>query len=261
MVASAIQQEHAAVENLVNGTDKRMRAISGYRNRLRMSARAVLDHVNALVDSLPGAINADPEEFASNPHLNSFFVSRDHLQETFTANQLLQHFNRDPASLDSAQTYMVLLMAKKIKTVFANALIDDQLVSDVRQTSVSFTAHQVDLPAASEADVRHLLKQKLFDQLVSRIRLHMTRLQSEQTDVDPINNLKNPEFYLQQLSAILTSPEQLLRMQNSNLKISRTGMLLDEQDRQAANELSFSELYYADEEPRVVQLVSYPRMH
>ena len=42
-----------AVERAVDGTDRRLRAVSGYKKSLRPAVIRAIDHVVALVDALP----------------------------------------------------------------------------------------------------------------------------------------------------------------------------------------------------------------
>ena len=49
-----------AIERAVDGTDPRLRAISGYRKRLREPVIRAIDHVVRVVNELPAPIPANP---------------------------------------------------------------------------------------------------------------------------------------------------------------------------------------------------------
>jgi hypothetical protein len=255
-----------AVEQVVSGTNARIRSIGSYKKQLRESVHAVLDYVDTLVDELPEAITVSQETFFSNPLVNAFFVNTEDIRQIFCNARELQDFFANHSNRTLADAYALLFVRKTEKTVLGKDLCGDLLLGDVIQTTVSFWDHQILYPCASELLARKSLKVMLFRSVVKYIRIHMIRACSQQMQanlqhkhLDPIHSLKNPEVYLQELRRLLSSPMELLKKNESTLRVNRMGICLSDNDTSAANELHLNEIAIGDEQTRIVVMVKYPR--
>lgn len=255
-----------AIEIFVSGTDARMRAIGGYKKRLRDGVNSILAHVEALVSGLPPAIIFNQKGFANDPLVNSLFVSVDDLHQIFSRCQPLQAFFNNPGHSQLEEVYALLLVQKKQKTILGKHLQGELILSDVIQTSVCFTDHQVLTPEASESQLRKSLETLLFNSIVEYTKTHMTRMLHQQLQDNPQQkalsldkSIKNPEVYLQTLIAHLNQPGQLLQQQESLLKLSKMGILLSDDDSSRANDLRLNMLTIGDFPSSVIALARYPR--
>src|SRR5512139_4271420 len=70
-----------AIERAVDGTDRRLRALSGYKKRLRPAVIHAIDHVVELVDSLPPPLELNGRNYGSDAELSAYFASVDHMNE------------------------------------------------------------------------------------------------------------------------------------------------------------------------------------
>ena len=255
-----------AIETVVTGTDARIRSVGGYKKRLRDSVRVVIDYVEALVDGLPAAIAVNQHTFASDPLINSFFVNKTDIQQIFSRCQKLHAFFGSTEHRQLQEVYALLFVQKSEKTTFGKKLQGDMILSDVMQTSVSFSDHQILSPGATEELVRKSLEALLFDSVLGYIKIHMTRLRYQQSqDEQQLKNLsmdkslRNPEVYLQKLIEHLNEPMELLQQQESMLKISKMHILLSEENTDTANELHLNTVKVGDLPPRIIALVRYPK--
>ena len=256
----------AAVEEVVSGTDARIRSVGSYKTQLRESVHAVLEYVDTLVDGLPAAVAVNQETFFNDPLVNAFFVNPEDLKQIFCNARELQAFFARDANQELAEAYALLFVRKSEKTVLGNALCGDLMLGDVKQTTVSFSDHQILSPCASELMARNSLKAILFRSIVKYVRVYMIRacyqqLQENQLHkhLDPVHSLKNPAIYLQELSRLLSTPMELLKQQASMLRINRMGICLSEQASSAANELQLNEITIGDQQTCIVSMVKYPR--
>jgi len=171
-----------AIERAVDGTDSRMRLLPGYRKRLRAPVVHAIDHVVALVDSLPPPLPADRKEFNADPRLATLFVS---------AAQMLEVFGHDRAMLDylgrhstGAEPLTALLMAERVeKKVLGMELAGNEVRRDVAQLTVSFHGHRLVEIADSEAETRRLLKRRTFDHLLTLALAHLVDLRAERSEL------------------------------------------------------------------------------
>lgn len=64
-----------AIERAVDGTDPWLRAVSGYKKKLRPAVLRAMDHVVGLVDRLPPPMPICLDCYADDPRLKRFFIS------------------------------------------------------------------------------------------------------------------------------------------------------------------------------------------
>ena len=220
--------EMETVEAVVEGTNTRMRLVSNYKKKLRASVRVLLDYVDGLVARLPLPIEASSERFNTDPQLNAFFVNRAHIPDVFGRSHELRKFFSASQNNDLTHAHTILFMARKEKNILGMGMVGDTIMRDVKQTTVSFTDHQVEAPCASEEEVKKALKRLLFDSFVTYVKYHLIRSQLEDAGKSreavsrpkegsegSIPELKNPEIYLRELSVFLDNPQDLLKLEKN----------------------------------------------
>src|SRR5512139_1930947 len=100
-----------ATERAVDGTDPRLRVLPGYRKRLRAPVIHAIDHVVALVDSLPAPLAAGSAEYGGDPRLGALFASAEHMREAFAKCNALKEYRESHAN--SGERIIVLLLAER----------------------------------------------------------------------------------------------------------------------------------------------------
>lgn len=173
----------AAIERAVDATDPRLRAISGYRKRLRDPVLNAMDHAVALVDNLPEALPADNSTYASDARLSALFASPERMRDMFGSDSALGGF-RDRQGDDGARITALLLAERVEKNVMGVELSGEMLRRDVPQVAVSFRGHRLVDPAGSEVETRRQLKRRAFDHLLSLALLRMTEVREERADLN-----------------------------------------------------------------------------
>lgn len=176
----------AAIERAVDGTDPRVRIVPGYARLLRPAVLQAIDHVVALVDSLPAPVRATPAGRTANPDLAAFFVSATRMAELLQRDNTLHDFREQHPG---ATANGLLLAQCQFKRGFGYGLVNDQLVSDVAQTTVSVDEHRLIELADNEADARRWLKRRAFDLLLSLALARVTGFQQERADLQQQRSL------------------------------------------------------------------------
>jgi hypothetical protein len=168
----------AAIERAVDGTDPRMRILPGYTKQLRDPVIHAIDHVMALVDKLPLPVMATKEGRDSCSALAAVFTSATRMAEIVESDSTLrEYWNANTAVTEPVTALLVTQRSEK--TGFGYALVEDKVVNDVQQTTVSFDAHRFLDPQTSEEETRRFLKRRAFDYLLSIALAHVSEQKDE----------------------------------------------------------------------------------
>ena len=169
-----------AIERAVDGTDPRVRAVPGYARTLKRSVIHAVEYVIQLVDSLPEPVPLTHAARQDHPVLGALFYSAARLDEIVGRDAELLKFCRTQRPVPAAVT--ALLVAEKTeKHGFGFGLLNDRLVKDVAQTTISFDQHRLLEPAASETETRRLLKRRAFDIVLSTALSQVTERKEERS--------------------------------------------------------------------------------
>jgi hypothetical protein len=172
----------AAIERAVEGTDRRLRALSGYKKQLRPPIVHAIDHVVHLVDRLPAPVATGRADYSADPRLTALFASADHMLEVFGHGAVLNEFRK--GSTDSAGRVIALLLAERTeKNMLGNDLVGDMVRRDVAQVAVNFSGHRLLEPATNEARTRRQLKRRAFDQLLTLALTRITEARGYRADL------------------------------------------------------------------------------
>jgi hypothetical protein len=156
----------AAIERAVDRSDKRLRALSGYRKALRDPVASAIQHINLVVDQLPSAVEISPKRYGNDPMLRVAFASSDHLHETLRRFQSVRGYLDQTRRSPPDEIFGLVTMSQRQRTVLGFELQGDLLMRDVLQTAVSFSDHRFVGPADSERRTRRSLKIHAFDFLL-----------------------------------------------------------------------------------------------
>jgi hypothetical protein len=172
-----------AIERAVDGTDHRVRALTGYKKALRPAVIHAIDHVVALVDSLPAPLELDRRNYGTDAELNAYFASVDHMNEILSRDPWMRQWQKTPESTVAIRVFALLIMELHERNVLGVALEGNELRHDVAQVTVSFNKHRLVDPTAVEDDTRRLLKRRAFDHLLTLALAGMAEAQGEATDL------------------------------------------------------------------------------
>lgn len=156
-------REMAEMVERVTRLDPRLRLISHYASQLRPALEVAHRHVWKVVADLPEAHDANARTWGTDPYIHAFFATPRDVELTFSrAPSLREFFDAMP----SAQTaHAVLGMTMSERHTFGVALEGDVMRTEVPQTLVNFSDHQVRIIAGSDADLRREIVRRMLDQL------------------------------------------------------------------------------------------------
>ena len=172
----------AAIERTVEGTDRRLQALPGYKKQLRPSVIHAIDHVISLVDAITAPHAAGRADYSADPCLRTVFASADHMLEVFGSGAVLNEF-RDASTGSDKRVIALLLAEPSEKNILGVDLVDGQLRHDVAQVAVNFHGHRLVEPTTNEADTRRQLKRRAFDHLLTLALTRMTEARHYRADL------------------------------------------------------------------------------
>ncbi|MET0101087.1 MAG: hypothetical protein ABW078_05085 [Sedimenticola sp.] len=253
-----------AIESIVTRTDSRMRAVSRYQKRLRGGTRALLMHIDSLVDELPGSLLINKETFLHDPQISTFFNSMEEVSELCNRFYDMHDYLVSPEHLEGDLVHFILFLRYKEKTVLGSEMQGDILLREVKQTSVVFSNHQLLAPSMTEDEARQALKQILFDNVVRYMRAHIVGLkQDQQQTVSSIlhhsEDLRNPEVYLDRILEYLALPKELIRIHENTIRVNRMGIKLSDKAKGSGEAINLSELEIGEDRPQLLSIVCVPR--
>jgi hypothetical protein len=168
----------AATERAVDGTDSRLRLLPGYKKKLRPAILQAIDHVVALTDDLGSPLELGAGAYGTDPEITAYFASADHLQDVLALDPQLVAWRKSSGAV-ADRMVALLLMEQRERKVFGHALEGDRVLSDVAQTTVSFTEHRLVDPAPNLDEALKLLRRRAFDHLLMLALARMGEAQAE----------------------------------------------------------------------------------
>jgi hypothetical protein len=161
--ASLVEQ---LTERVVDGTDPRMRIVSGYAKTLRNPVNHAAQYVIELIDRLPPPLSLAPGWLRASPLLAALLYSEREAGRILARDSaLLEYRTLHPLSTQSVSA--LLVVERSEKHGFGYAQVGEQALADVPQTSISFSGHRLLEPATDEQDTRRGLKRRAFDLLLA----------------------------------------------------------------------------------------------
>lgn len=154
-----------AIERAVDGTDPWIRAVSGYKKKLRPAVLHAIDHVVALVDGTGPALPLDQDRYDNDAKLRTFFISVSELRSFLESERNVVELRGKQGGVLHGATGL-LLMEKKERLTLGAELSGDVVLRDVPQVTVSFEAHRLVDLNAKEEETRYQLKRRAYDHLL-----------------------------------------------------------------------------------------------
>lgn len=253
--------ERRLVETVVDGSDKRLRAVSGYVEALRGCACDLFNQVGVVAEGLPVATLLSRKSFSTNPLVNSLFATPEDIDELFSRDEQLSDFlmNQPLARSELIHAFLTATLTKK--HVIGNALVRDEVVGDVVQLAINFSDLTIHCPSGQKTEVITGLKTFMFDRILADVRRdmdihrHAEAERIHKGDMEgQIRSLNNPEVYLQALVKVLGSATRSLHLLKTPMKLNKFGMIVEE-DSIPTHEFDLYEISWNPHSKDVVSLV------
>lgn len=155
-----------AIERVIDGTDPRLRALSGYRKRLQPAVIKALDYTLELVDSLPPSIALSSQQFSKDDCIRSFFASPEHINEFLNQSRALQQYMKKRTGLEPESIHALLVLTRVERNVLGIEMVGEMMRRDVAQVSVSFSNPRLSALKDEESKNRFEIKKDVFDYFV-----------------------------------------------------------------------------------------------
>jgi hypothetical protein len=172
-----------AIERVVDGTDPSLRAVSGYKKKLRPAVISAIDHVIALVDGLPQPVPLSLAGYTDDKLMKRFFISAADMRKILAGDRSLADFLAIPG-VASPAIHTLLAMEKEERVIFGAALSGEVVIRDVPQVTVSFDAHRFLDPSGDRKENSFQLKKRAFDHLIGLALKRLTSMKSERKDLE-----------------------------------------------------------------------------
>ena len=168
----------AAIERVVAGTDKRLKAFGNYRRQLRDPVEKAIVHVINMIDTLPEPVEISCRTFGIDPRLHAFFASVDDLQEKVGAANSVDAYIKQARCDGMSRVYGLLSVQWQEVTRLGTVLQDDRLVREVRQVCVNFLNHNFLGPSVLLDEALMNAKKSAFDFMIG---ITLERIIAERT--------------------------------------------------------------------------------
>ncbi len=174
----------AATEKIIDGTDPRLRLISGYKKRLREAVTCSIRYAQDAALVLGPPLELSRKTFGSDPQVRAFFGNADGIDTVFGTSPQVRNFMSRIENMALDYVFAGMRMEKREKQTLAPALRGDLVQMDVMRTAVNFSNKVIVLPAASEASLHQELKERIFMTLVERSLHRLTSIKVKKLDLE-----------------------------------------------------------------------------
>jgi len=166
----------AAIEQAVENTDPWIRAVSGYKKKLRPAVEKAIAYLDEQVDGMAPSLSLEPSDYSADPRLRAFFISAGALRKVIEGDPCLTEYRQKQGK---APAYALLSMIKQEKTVFGAERTGDVILHDVAQITVSFENHHFFAPSDSDTVTREKIKALAFERLLHLALKRISILKTE----------------------------------------------------------------------------------
>jgi hypothetical protein len=260
------EEDRQIVENFVDASNSKMRAVHDYSDKLRRHVRALYNHILLVANEIPPPIGLNRDAFVTDPLVNTLFVLSKDIDKLLNTDTNIDAYLRAHNKYQVPVLYALLTVSKSEKRTLGVGMLGDMVIHDVPQQAVNFSSHKIHAPCASSAELSTALKNYLFSRVVALIKQDMTSRMTDQlfntSDVSyesRVKSLGNPYVYLNTLIEYLETPANLLSIDKTHFKLSKLGIKLESDDMQSANEFDIHELIWSDGSRNVILQIAHTR--
>lgn len=168
----------AAIDRVIEGTDKRLQGLGSYRRQLREPVKKAVIHITNLIDALPEPVEISRRTYGNDPRLHAFFASFSHMQEKVGAAKTVEAYLEQVPVGDNSRIYGLLSIQWEEKSRLGTVLHDEHIQREVQQVVVNFINHNFLGPSVSSDEAMLNLKKRTFDFM---IEITLERIIAERT--------------------------------------------------------------------------------
>ena len=172
-----------AIERAIDSTDCRMRILPGYAKKIRPAVLHAMKHVVQLVDSLAPPVPMTANTWNQEITMLAMFSSGERLEEIRMRDPAYRDFTAASAYPSNTPLTALLLANYSEKHTFGVDLINDNVMSDVPLTIISFDEHRLLGLANNEVETRRLLKARAYDYLLTLVLEKITAVREKREDM------------------------------------------------------------------------------
>ena len=259
-------EDKQMVENFVETSNSKIRAVSKYTDKLGEYVRPLHSHVLQIADKIPPPIDLNPDSFGTHALVNALFVNGQDIDKLFATDPNMSAFLRTYSKDEAPKVYAVLTAERHEKQTLGISMQGDMLLREVPQQAVNFSAYKIHTPSTSSTELAATLKEYLFIRVVALLKQEMAARIANQafnagdnTYEARVKSLANPDVYLKTLIESIGNPADLLSVEKIHFKLSKLGIKLENDDTQSANEFDIYELVWRNNIRKVVLQITHTR--
>jgi hypothetical protein len=260
------KEDRRIIENFVNASNSKMRAVHGYSHKLREHVRGLYSHVLEVAAQIPPPVGLSVDAFGSDPLVNALFVNGNDIDRLFKTDADVNAYLRSHGKYQVPVLYGLLTANKSEKHILGIGMQGDMLIREVPQQVINFSSYKIHAPCATSAELDTALKEYLFDRVVALVKQEMLSRKIDQASMTgnvsyeaQVKSLANPDVYLDALIGYLETPAKLLSIDKTHFRLSKLGVKLDDGDEQCANEFDIHELTWSNNTRNVVLQITRTR--
>lgn len=278
-----------SIEHAVDLIEPRLRLHGGYAERLRQPAQTLLAHAEHFATTVPGPVEVSRKCFGADPLVHALFGAADDVPRVLGLSAAVRAFAAEGAA--PADGFFALLGVRRHeKRVLGVELQGEVLRHDIPQTAVYFRDHTFTGPSASEFEARQFLARSAFESVAMRLADELAALRRQRAELDARRSMLHarargggadaalatdistadeasrqltaalqPTALLDRAAALMTHPQDVLRLEDTTLTLSRMGIRVSGESTEASDTIRFPELVGRDRRRWVVLLVRVPR--
>ena len=173
-----------AIEQLFYEINPRMRFLSGYQETLSRPVWNALRHINHVIDSIAGPVDAATRQWNSTPVLRAMFANGQEMGKIFNRDASLHACiaAAQPGNADSCHVMIAATM--QVRKVLGIAMRGDMMQREVPQTQISFTDHRIVAAADSESGLREKLKAFALEFVAHKTLANIEAARSESGELE-----------------------------------------------------------------------------
>lgn len=247
------------IEEIVDGTDGKIRIVSDYQQQLIQCAQSQIDYVNSIYQQIDKITQLDEQSLKQSDLLQAIFYTSESMYEFIAKEQELADFIKENHLSVNDTVYGLMKITKQQKTVFMPGLVNGKVINDVKQTQVSFAQRHLGQLAKSDKEILSSIKQYLHDNIVNQVKIELAPMLAHANGMACIlssEDFKNPNTYLSTLKSVMLTPDKILHYNESTLCTNRFGVLALNSSIEKERQFTIQELTFTNKSPHLLLAVA-----
>jgi hypothetical protein len=174
---------HRVVEFVVDNTDPRMRMVAHYQDKLAPAVIRSAQYLGGIIRAMPEPLEMSRGAWTNDPMINAFFATAADVPQVIARSADLRAFFDALRQKSTQEAFALLSMEKAERTVYGTALENGILKSDVAQVNISFSAHRIVAPAATQSELLVEIGLRGVRLLLDVVLARIAALQQQATDL------------------------------------------------------------------------------